>query len=428
MDFIRPAYHNIDFFLLDGVVRKFCIQEGCLQVMGFMVKEIKQYLAVVSLPLFFVSLVVFGITFTIVKAIILALAIIFLGRDISWKCYDGTFLLIVSFIGFYFLVSGIDSYNKTEYSPALLIMPAVLYAGGKWLGYCSRNGFDAYFSFFLIGSVMAMLPMLSILRDISLFGFDGGTRSIVYIGVEQEFSATVLGGMMILTVAFGGVAFSIAKQVGILSSGLVFIGFGLAVFSAARLGSRTLLLIALVSFLIGLLLNIVSKNNVRYYFYSVLLILIAIGLVFVGLEDFGLDNYFKDRIGTSDYGADTAGGRLFQWQDSLSLLAVSPLGWGIGEVGYAHNFWLDAARNGGWISFLFSLVLTLMFVRSLYDSIISNPGDSVYRTGALCVAVSFFMLFMVEPILDGFPYVFGVFCCFWGIVNSFRDRAIVIRN
>ncbi|MBL0253061.1 MAG: hypothetical protein IPQ12_11040 [Polaromonas sp.] len=112
------------------------------------------------------------------------------------------------------------------------------------------------------------------------------------------------------------------------------------------------------------------------------------------------------------------GGRLDRWVDALSLIPSHPFGWSSFDFGYAHNLWLDVARNGGWFSFLMSILLSVLFVFNFKSALKNNREDILYLSFIWCLAIGFSALFMVEPIMDGFVYVFSAFCLFWGVINA----------
>lgn len=372
-------------------------------------------------PMFFLALVFLGNTFSILKSVVLLSAVVLFDRESVKKCLDNNFFGIFIFSVSYVAISLVDSHLKSEVNFALLFMPACLYAGGKWLGCKVPSSGVLGWALLGLGLLLASMALVGVLLDVANNGFVGGSRSVEVPGTGGvEVSATVLGGTLIILASFGGALFAPSESVNILFRPFVAVLYVVALFVAMRLGSRTLLIIGVASLVLGLILN-----GRRIGIVKTLLILFGFSFFiyfFMSYLEGVLDifSYFQDRLDDEEYGTATAGGRTEKWLNSLELLVNSPLGWGVGINGFSHNLWLDSARNGGWPSFFILMVLTVMSLRDFLATIKCNAKDALYKTLVRCIGFGFLLLFFVEPILDGFIYVFSAYCCFWGVVTAFR--------
>jgi len=374
------------------------------------------------IPLFILVIFFSNNFFTIGKSFLIFVAVLILARRTVLKCFDVNFLFISIFFVVYFIISSIEQEFKTEFNLSLLVMPAVLYASGKLLAYKSRDSVALVTSFLLIGLSLASMTLLGLWRDVELMGFEQGSRNIAVSHDGEVISATVLGGTLIVLISLGGVFFSQAKSFGWIKQGLFILLFILSLLAAVRLGSRTLLAIGGACMLLGFAHNARAKSSARTVLAMGVFLIISYLLLDWLSGLINLDFYFRDRLDSSEFGSATAGGRLERWIGALALIPFHPLGWNFQETGYAHNFWLDAARNGGWPTLIMAILLFALFISDFKKALKRNRGDMVFSTFAVCLSLGFILLFMVEPILDGFPYVFGAFCLFFGVINARRNN------
>lgn len=376
-------------------------------------------------PLLFILIVFFGNSFGVIKAISLGAAIVFLGGKIAPRCFDSRFFFVFSFTVLYFVFSSFDPFGKTEVSYSLLLVPPMMYAGGKWFGYKTIDDGDLFFGYLIIGAMLASMAALGVVQDVMSYGFVGGGRSIETYGSEgQEISATVLGGTLIVLTSMGGVVFAADRTFGWTQRIVVFLFFLLGLFVALRLGSRTQFVIGIVMLIISLILN-GKKNGILLTVVVMSFVTVVAFSAFEYMESsFDIFNYFQDRLDDDEFGSSTAGGRTDKWSNALILLSESPFGWGIDINGYSHNFWLDAARNGGWISFIMSLGISFGSAMTFYLAIRRNRYSMIFLTSLVCLFVGFNLLFFVEPILDGFVSVFSAYCCLWGIAGARCEKRL----
>ena len=374
-------------------------------------------LQTVLLIVFFASNVV-----TIGKAILLALvAYIFNGKNFK-RYVDSNFILIIFFFLLYFTVSLYDNHKKTEVNIQLIFVAPILYLCGKWFGDKATNSVVIVRVFWLVGLALAFISLHAIFADIVLYGFSGGSRNLTVSVTGSETSATVLAGMLVVLVAYSGVVFSTTSMMTIAERILIFSFFLLAIFAATRIGSRTILIIGLVSLAQGFYTN--RRNYSALGLFATLCLLLGLAYLIFNYATSIIDitSYYQDRLNSEEYGFGSAGGRFDKWVKSFTLMIEYPLGWGIDVNGYSHNLWLDVSRNGGFISFLLILLITFRVVKLFIKSAYRNSNDICYVTAVACIGTSYLILFFVEPIFDGFIYVFASFCTFWGMVQAFRPK------
>lgn len=371
-------------------------------------------------PYLLLGSIFLGVYFITVRSICLLILTLVFGRKASRIYFDRNAFWIFLSCFVYYSISGIGSQTKSEVSLLLLVMPTAAYVGGKWAGYKTKGSVVLSSGLLFVGLALATMALSAVYLDIAGGGFEGGNRSIQVPGFGgEELSATVLGGTLILAMAFGGMAFVSSSNVGVFFRLVALVPFSFSVLAAFRIGSRTLLLVGILSIVISLIVNIRKRGLWRT---GTILIVFSFFVVaansFIG-NNIEIFTYFQDRVGDDQFGIDTAGGRTVKWSNSLTLMFANPMGWGFSENGYSHNLWLDAARNGGWISFLVLCIATFLAVKTLLRALARHKHDNLFQTLVYCVGFSFLALLSVEPIFDGFVSVFSLFCCFLGMVAAF---------
>ncbi|MBL0253060.1 MAG: hypothetical protein IPQ12_11035 [Polaromonas sp.] len=197
--------------------------------------------------------------FSVLKSILLGFILLFIARRNLLKYFDINFILISIFFLIYALMSSLDSEIKTEFIPALLFMPAILYVAGKWLAYNSKHSAALVMSFLLIGLSLASMAVLGLWDNFTQFGFESGSRNIAIGQDGDEINATVIGGTLIILVSFGGLIFSKNAKMRSIERILILLLFILSMLAAIRLGSRTLLGLGGIILLFGFIYNIRKK-------------------------------------------------------------------------------------------------------------------------------------------------------------------------
>ena len=87
-------------------------------------------------------------------------------------------------------------------------------------------------------------------------------------------------------------------------------------------------------------------------------------------------------------------------------------------VGYAHDLLLDTYDEAGVFAFLALICFMISSVRTLLKCLKDMQMQLSYRTAVLSLYVAFFVEFFVEPIIQGLPWLFMLFCCVCGIVTQ----------
>lgn len=104
------------------------------------------------------------------------------------------------------------------------------------------------------------------------------------------------------------------------------------------------------------------------------------------------------------------------------------------EYGYAHDIFLDTYDEAGIFAFIAVVVYMLNTLSHLIKCIRDKSLSFEFRQIVLCIYVGIYMEFMIEPILQGMPWLFALFCLIDGYVarlirhNKKVERGLVYES
>lgn len=116
--------------------------------------------------------------------------------------------------------------------------------------------------------------------------------------------------------------------------------------------------------------------------------------------------------------------RILVYSRALSQMFDFPFGGYRMNLGlaYAHNLWIDVLYAAGLIPFLFLLTYTLKSIINLISILnIDSMNNKDFKIFIFSIFVGYLLNFMVEPILEGVPYMFLSFCLFNGMIRKYLD-------
>ncbi len=87
------------------------------------------------------------------------------------------------------------------------------------------------------------------------------------------------------------------------------------------------------------------------------------------------------------------------------------------EMGYAHDIFLDTYDEAGIFALLGMVIYLLISISHLIKCLSDDTLSFGFRQIVLCIYVICYMEFMVEPILQGMPWLFASFCLIDGYVS-----------
>lgn len=246
------------------------------------------------------------------------------------------------------------------------------------------------------------------------------------IELDRNLSATLYG--LTVSVAMGGIAiiYAMPDRIKSLTAWGYMLAFVLGLLTVIHLVNRSGLFTAVVTFFV--ILVYLSKLNPSKL---ILYVFVTIALVFMAVR-FGLvsDEVFSAYETRSEYdlafyeeGNAQFGGRGDRWTVSMGYLFTQPLGWATNtsiRMVYAHNLWLDIARQCGIIPFILFLLATVNIIK-IYIRIFRARTKDTFFAVLLAVFISISLGCFVEPVIEGNPFVLYFYTFVWGLTVRYEQ-------
>lgn len=324
-------------------------------------------------------------------------------------CYSFTYALFTFFNGYYSGAMGNVVFQS--------FYPPLFYLLGKRLFQVSPN--SIYMLFIIIVGLMALPVVLDVVSDIKENQFINIERQIEdEEGNENNTSATLLGVYVSLAVANLSVLFSKnGNSAEKIYKYFFFILSIMGVMCVTHLLNRTGLVIAFISIVGVIYYNVKYYSSIKPFLLGVVISLFCVSY-FVDWEVFY--NLIEAYDARNDKDGSSAGGRTDLWIRGFQDLFIKPFGSHESEkLRYAHNFWLDTARTGGTLSFLFLLNVTIRHLRNSFY-VIKSYSPGLLRTLIITCNIGFFLTCLVEPVMEGTMNFVFCFFLFMGIVQSLK--------
>ena len=200
------------------------------------------------------------------------------------------------------------------------------------------------------------------------------------------------------------------------------------------LAGRTLIVICLVVFVLGIAFYLKNSNN----FSTGLKVfgwVAAIGIGGIMMYVFNIGG-IKDAIMSSNlvnrFTGDYASNVLDSGRGSIKLSYLQNMWkypWGglhmRDEFNYAHDLWLDGYDEDGIFALVLLIGITLTGLRDLIVFLRNQKFYLGYKISFVCVYSSILLVFCVEPILAGMQWLFACYCLINGClagVNSVSNQ------
>lgn len=209
------------------------------------------------------------------------------------------------------------------------------------------------------------------------------------------------------------------------------IAIGIALMYNLILSGRTMFIIALVVVLVAFLYRLAEQGKNRMRTIVIALLIVGVVLILYQGNVFGIRSFverspFYERffMEESTMELDEDGRmehKLYYVRNAyLHLFGGSHMH---EVVGYAHDIYLDTYDESGIFAFLGVTVYIIHAVWILIKLLKDKTVPFALRQIALCVSVGIHLVFWVEPILQGMPWLFASFCLLDGYMFSLVQRS-----
>jgi len=336
------------------------------------------------------------------------------------------FLILLAFSILYWLAST-ESWAgifPTFSYPVAYLVGFLLVAGPKDEG----GRFTTVITAGVVGSTLH--GVLNAATNYATFGWSLPGRVLPDFWTGAPLTATLQGALFIPLVGFAFYALTSRSGHRAIRAGLTLLALALAIGYNLATASRTLFVVGALTFGLCLLAALRTRpgqavvlalsGGVAFLLYTrnVLLIRSAV-------EDSALSRRMSETDATT-LGDDP---RLARWGYIIDNFWDHTAGGQQSRAvnGYAHNLWLDAYDVAGLLPLIlllwFSAATLALLVKVIRSPLIESPLK--FLVGGLWVAL--LAQFMTEPILDGVPYLFALFCLMVGAADGLIRSVPVTR-
>lgn len=199
--------------------------------------------------------------------------------------------------------------------------------------------------------------------------------------------------------------------------------------------SRTLLYVIALVFFMCLFLHLILKYStfegiVRGVTVACGMIIVVLFIMWIDL--FGIQEWFaQSALGQREATAvaSSSVSQNLRWgyaSDILKLLPSYPLG-NIPYAHYAHNLWVDIAKETGIIPFILYILFCAISAVTVITYLKRSNFDREKVIFVSSIFVASILVFFTEPVMEGSPMTFGIFCfVVGGGILSFKVNRNII--
>lgn len=214
------------------------------------------------------------------------------------------------------------------------------------------------------------------------------------------------------------------------------IGFGIV--SSISTASRTLIYITILVFMLNLAIHFYLNSNkasenlkiVLKASFLVLMIIVMFSINAFNLKDKYESSALNERFKTEDLNIDSEP-RFITQIKVLGQVFEHPFGdrqMDLYGLEYAHNMWLDTLNAVGVFPFVFLVIYSLLTIRTIYKIVKTRCLNIEDTLILFSVTMSVYTNFMLEPIIEGFPYYFILMCMVNGVAYGKYNVANQVNN
>lgn len=268
------------------------------------------------------------------------------------------------------------------------------------------------------------------LNFIASNGYRGYLRNGIDFWTKGILAATGQGALMTMAISLLFYGVLILKRKNVLEKGAVLLAVALSTVNSLLSASRTAIIIMIVVFLVCTIVFIFlskeSRQQKRKMVIGLILLFATLFLLYRS-DIFGVRTYWEtsplyERINTeSDYQVGDEN-RLEMIFDAFGSAWDNPLGDG-DMTTTAHNLWLDALKQTGWLTFTLLVAFTVIVVKRVIKLLRNDSVSQEIKYLVFSVILSTLINFAVEPIMRGMPYYFVAFCIIAGAIEEYEKSS-----
>lgn len=334
-------------------------------------------------------------------------------------------LLILSSLS-YLLIYINNGYDLAMSTMLLrFIGPIVLF----YLGYNKGlNGYDLFKKDIYILAFGSFLHgLFNVIKNINvnILEIAGRQYQDIYGGT---ISATLQNLFFVLNIALFFYFIFYEKDLKIKIIGILSGLFG--IYGTILNASRTLLYLFVIIFAICSLIHLILKHGKTSGFLKIIMyacILIIFVNLILWLDLFGINEWFSNTaLGQREISSnsDSSFSQNLRWTyafDILKLLPRYPFG-NIPYEHYAHNLWLDIAKETGIIPFVLYILFVIISLKEVIKYLFKLNKCSEKIIFIISIVVPYILVFFTEPIMIGAPMIFSTYSFIIGGIIAQKNR------
>lgn len=338
-------------------------------------------------------------------------------------------VLILFFCIFYSLFFPSDLIESKNINMVIKIFSYFL---GYLIGRIIINNDDAeefqisnYIIIFALGT--ALLGTLTIFKNIKMFGIFGFERNMPSFWTNDLYGATAQSSLFLILSGISVYVLLILRKNLVLKF-IVILGILLLLLNAFLNASRTALLYPIVSFFLSYFLYLLYFKNKNIKKVVLIIGVISVSFILYYNNILGIKSLVDNmplfvRLNSEYNNSLIQDSRLGSYSFFIQHMSEYPFGGlnSINPILYMHNLWLDIYAVSGILAFIFSLLFSCGIIINITRLIRNREVSEGFKVLITGTFLSFFLLFMTEPVLLANPWFFIVFCIIGGMIDKYLD-------
>lgn len=324
-------------------------------------------------------------------------------------------------------------YSYGKFSLSFLITPCIAYYMGSVI--CNERKNENEISRYIV-SIAIGLVIHAILNFIYSLIENNVDRNTLEIWSRQIHSATLQGLLLVMIESLFYYIIAYVKSIRIKI--ILLILFVVGLIYNIRLGTRSTLVVCAIVFVSAMILSFFLEKDKKKFFKRLGIILLCITCIVVLIVICYMFNLcdIRDKIDNSHLVKRLINKKETGYSNNIRILALKfaftqlfdyPFGgyqMKLIAIKYVHNMWLDVNYAAGIIPFVLIVLYTILMLKSLIMTIGNKNFSNSYKILVFSIYLGVFMSFAFEPIIEGAPYYFIMFC----LINGLVDKRLVLEK
>lgn len=325
---------------------------------------------------------------------------------------------------YYFIFIDYNGFNPWSYTRLWTGASMMYFAGKMFMTHQTKK----YFPIILLTFAVGLFTYASLNMHLYITSHTpAGTRVAYDFWAGHPIGSTLMAAYYIAigSLLFYAIFYIKLKTiyVNIILLAAIFVG----AYHNILLSNRTYFVILFFTFIAMFPIHFVFKKKKALLEFAIVALLIGVLLTIYNTDVFGIMTQIESTrwFGRMEFLVENgfiADPRFQVYGLVWPQIFMYPLGgyqMDLGGLSHAHNLWLDVLYTAGPYPFILLVSYSLLTLFTLSKVLISKHVAQDTKVILLSIYLGMHLYFMVEPILDGVPYVFSMFCILNGSTYSY---------